>query len=282
MTEVKKQTLPSQNGSTQGSLQKAHKVQFSTLIKSDKVQKALTETLGDVARAKTFTASVISAVNTNRALADCDGMSIISGALLGETLKLSPSPQLGRYYLVPFKDNKTHTTKATFQMGYKGYYELAMRSGAYKKITAISVKEGEFEFYDPFIEEFGYHHIVDPDERANAKTIGYYAFFELTNGFTKTIYWTKNQMEKHAEKYSMGYRAHKGYTFWEKDFDAMAIKTMYRQLLSKYGILSVEMQNALTNDMTIQPDITKEESSNDEEPVYFDTVIDAETGEVSE
>lgn len=90
--------------------------------------------------------------------------------------------------------------------------------------------------------------IKDEAERENAKTIGYYAMFELVNGFRKTMYWSREKMEAHAMKYSMGYRAKKGYTFWEKDFDGMAYKTMLRQLISKWGIMSIDMQTAFTND----------------------------------
>ena len=266
-------------------LQSARKLQFSTLIKSDAVQKSLSQTLGDAMRAKTFTSSLISAVSTNPALRECDGMSIISAALLGESLNLSPSPQLGQYYIVPFKDRKTGTTKGTFQLGWKGYYQLALRSGQYKNIDAVAIKEGELRSYDPITNHIEIDPIGDEVERENAKTIGYYAFFELINGFKKELYWSKEKMVAHAEKYSMGYKAHKGYTFWEKDFDGMALKTMYRQLIGKYGIMSVDMQKAYVNDMSIQPDTTKE----DAEPVFFDAVstetsepVDSETGEVKE
>ena len=266
-------------------LQSARKLQFSTLIKSDAVQKSLSQTLGDAMRAKTFTSSLISAVSTNPALRECDGMTIISAALLGESLNLSPSPQLGQYYIVPFKDRKAGTTRGTFQLGWKGYYQLALRSGQYKNIDAVAIKEGELRSYDPITNHIEIDPIGDEVERENAKTIGYYAFFELINGFKKELYWSKEKMVAHAEKYSMGYKAHKGYTFWEKDFDGMALKTMYRQLIGKYGIMSVDMQKAYVNDMSIQPDTTKE----DAEPVFFDAVstetsepVDRETGEVKE
>ena len=266
-------------------LQSARKLQFSTLIKSDAVQKSLSQTLGDAMRAKTFTSSLISAVSTNPALRECDGMTIISAALLGESLNLSPSPQLGQYYIVPFKDRKAGTTRGTFQLGWKGYYQLALRSGQYKNIDAVAIKEGELTSYDPITNHIEIDPIEDEVERENAKTIGYYAFFELINGFKKELYWSKEKMVAHAEKYSMGYKAHKGYTFWEKDFDGMALKTMYRQLIGKYGIMSVDMQKAYVNDMSIQPDTTK----GDAEPVFFDAVstetsepVDSETGEAKE
>ena len=268
-------------GATKGqnAVANAKKIQFSSLIKSEAVQSSLAGTLGDMSRTKTFTSSLISAVSTNPQLRDCDGMSIISAALLGESLNLSPSPQLGHYYMVPFKDNKTGITKATFQLGWKGYYQLALRSGQYRNLDAVAIKAGELIKYNPITGEIELTPISDPVEREKAETVGYYAWFELINGFKKAMYWSKEKMVAHAEKYSMGYRAHKGYTFWEKDFDGMALKTMYRQLISKYGIMSIEMQKAFTNDMTVQTSTVPEEN----EPVYFDAeIIDSETGEVAQ
>ena len=260
----------------------AKKIHFSALIKNDTVQKNLLSTLGDAARTKTFTASLISAVNTNKDLRECEGMSIISAALLGESLNLSPSPQLGHYYMVPFNNTDKETgiksKVATFQLGWKGYYQLALRSGQYRNLDAVAIKEGELKSFNPITGEIELNPISDPVAREKAKTVGYYAFFELINGFKKAMYWPKEKMVAHAEKYSMGYRARKGYTFWEKDFDAMALKTMYRQLISKYGIMSIEMQKAFTNDMTIQNGAVSDEA----EPVYFDAeIIDSETGEVA-
>jgi recombination protein RecT len=277
MTEKKQtsiQAATAAGGNT--AVQRAQKVQFQALIKNANVQQNILSTLGDAARAKTFTSSLISAVSTNPQLRECEGTSIISAALLGESLNLSPSPQLGHYYMVPFKDTKSNTTKATFQLGWKGYYQLALRSGQYRNIDAVAIKEGELDHYDPITGEIRITPIEDPMERESAKTVGYYAFFELINGFKKAMYWPKEKMEAHALKYSMGYRAKKGYTFWEKDFDGMALKTMYRQLISKYGIMSIEMQKAFINDMTVQT--APEEPEAQEAPIYFD----AETGEVAD
>lgn len=281
MTEVKKQVLPTQTSTVTNTVQKSQKMNFAAVLKSPAVQTSLIGTLGDAMKAKTFTAALISAVNTNRQLMSCEPMSIISAALLGESLQLSPSPQLGHYYMVPFNDSKSGTTKATFQLGWKGYYQLALRSGQYKHIDAVAVKEGELIGYNPITDEINLEPIGDPLAREKAKTIGYYAHFELNNGFTKAMYWPKEKMEAHALTYSQGYKAKRGYTFWEKDFDSMALKTMYRQLISKYGIMSIEMQKAFVNDMTIQGDIN---AASDEggEPIFFDSaeVIDAETGEM--
>lgn len=197
-----------------------------------------------------FISAIVAAVNTNPSLQECTNTSILSGALLGESLKLSPSPQLGHYYLVPFND-RNQGKVAQFQLGYKGYIQLAIRSGMYKKLNVLAIKEGELINFDPLTEEIEVRLIEDEEERENAATTGYYAMFEYTNGFKKAIYWSKAKMEAHAEKYSQGYRAKKGYTFWEKDFDAMAYKTMLRQLISKWGIMSIEMQNAMEADMAV-------------------------------
>lgn len=196
-----------------------------------------------------FIASIVSAVTTNPALQDCDQLSILNAAFLGESLKLSPSPQLGQYYMVPFKDNARGIKVAQFQLGYKGYIQLAIRSGQYKKLNVLAIKEGELINYDPLNEEIEVNIIDDEIQRENAETTGYYAMFEYTNGFRKAMYWSKAKMEAHALNYSQGYKAKKGYTFWEKDFDGMAFKTMLRQLISKWGIMSIDMQEAYTKDM---------------------------------
>lgn len=168
-----------------------------------------------------FISAIVSAVNNNAALQECTNQSILSGALLGESLNLSPSPQLGQYYLVPFNDRNKGKV-AQFQLGYKGYIQLAIRSGQYKKLNVLAIKEGELVRFDPLNEEIEVHLIEDEEAREQAETIGYYAMFEYTNGFKKAIYWSKKKMEAHALKYSKGYQAKKGYTFWEKDFDGMA------------------------------------------------------------
>ena len=218
-----------------------------------------------------FAASIISAVSTNPALQECIQSSILSAALLGESLNLSPSPQLGQYYLVPFKD-KERGTVAQFILGYKGYIQLAIRSGQYKKLNVLAIKKGEMIRYDALNEEMFVNLIQDEEVRENTETVGYYAMFEYVNGFRKSIYWSKSKMENHAIKYSKGYQAKKGYTFWEKDFDSMAMKTMLRQLISKWGIMSIDMQTAFFADNGI----IKENG----EPEFVDTMEFDEDGVV--
>lgn len=220
-----------------------------------------------------FVTAIVSAVNANPAIKDCTNQSIMAAALLGHSLKLSPSPQLGYYYLVPFNDKEAGKV-AQFQLGYKGYIQLALRSGQYKKLNVLAIKEGELEYFDPLNEEIKVNLMIDKwDKRENAPTVGYYAMFELVNGFRKAIYWSKGQMENHAITYSPGYKVKKGYTFWEKNFDAMAYKTMLRQLISKWGVMSVEMQTAFDSDMAvIHEDGSKTYVENDNEIIDVQTV----------
>lgn len=254
----------------------AQKPKFSMVIKSSVYQDLIRQTLGDPKKAERYTAAIMSAVATNPALQECEARTIISGSLLAESLNLAHSPQLGQYYLVPFKNKKAGTTEAQFILGYKGYIQLAARSGNYKHINVMEIKEGELVSYNPFDEEIILNPIQDVDEREEKQTIGYYAMFEYTNGFKKVIYWSKKQMLKHADRYSAAFslkatsgrypkvsfedyeagRYDKGdewlySSYWYKDFDGMAKKTMLRQLISKWGIMSVDMQQAFTFDNAV-------------------------------
>lgn len=285
---------------------------FSAIINGAGYQKLINNTLRDPKTAGRFVAGVVSAVQTTPALQECEPNSIISAALLGESLGLSPSPQLGHYYMVPYND-KNKGMVATFQLGYKGYIQLAIRSGYYKKINVLSIKDGELVKYDPLDEEIVVNLIEDDEERENAKTIGYYAMFEYHNGFKKAIYWSKTKMLKHADKFSQAFSAgatKKGNyskvsfedyeagnydpktawlysSFWYKDFDGMAHKTMLRQLISKWGIMSIEMQKAFDSDMSlVNEDGTYDYVDNPQtspEPAEpAGTVIDVEVTELSD
>lgn len=224
---------------------------FSVAISSEGYKKLINNTIGDPKRAARFVTAITSAVSNNPALQDCDASTILSAGLLGEGLNLSPSPQLGQYYLVPFNDNRNGRKVAQFQIGYKGYIQLALRSGQYRKLNVLAIKEGELKWFDPLEEEIEVELIEDDAKREATPTIGYYAMFQYTNGFKKAMYWSKAKMEAHAMKYSKGYQAKKGYTFWEKDFDGMAYKTMLRQLISKWGIMSIDLQRAIDGDMAV-------------------------------
>lgn len=218
-----------------------------------------------------FVSSIVSAVQTTPALQECTNPSFLSAALLGEALNLSPSPQLGQFYMVPFDNKKKGCKEAQFQLGYKGYIQLAVRSGYYKKLNVIAIKQGELVHYNPLDEEIEVNLIEDDILREETPTEGYYAMFEYENGFRKTLYWSKKKMMAHAEKYSFAFYKNGGgkalelleqnkipekdmwkySSFWFKDFDGMAMKTMLRQLISKWGIMSIDLQTAVDKDMAV-------------------------------
>ena len=237
---------------------------FSAFLTSDAIKNRINNMVGGK-DGQRFISAVISAVSVNPGLTECDHSTILSAALLGESLKLSPSPQLGQYYMVPFNDKKRGTKVAQFQLGYKGYIQLAIRSGQYKKLNVLAIKQGELVSYDPLEEDIKVNLIEDEQEREATQTVGYYAMFEYTNGFKKTMYWSREKMMAHADKYSMAFSAQKYQemlegkipqsemwkysSFWYKDFDGMAYKTMLRQLISRWGIMSIELQTAMDKDM---------------------------------
>ena len=256
---------------------KAKAKPFSVAIQGDGYKNLINNTLGDPKRASGFITAITSAVSINPDLQECDAGTILSAGLLGETLQLSPSPQLGQYYLVPFNDRKNGRKVAQFQLGYKGYIQLAIRSGQYKKLNALAIKEGELIKYDPLNEEIEVQLIDNEYEREKAKTIGYYAMFEYTNGFKKVMYWSKEKMESHAKQYSAAYQRGYSSTMWLKDFDAMAIKTMLRQIISKWGVMSIEFQKAYEADMGVLDNKGNVEYVDNAEDVEL---FDASTGEV--
>lgn len=289
------------------------RIGITAYLTNDAVKNQINSVIGGKDGTK-FIAAVISAVNNNPALQECTNQSILSAALLGESLKLSPSPQLGQYYMVPFNDNKNNVKAAQFQLGYKGYIQLAIRSGQYKKLNVLAIKEGELIRFDPLNEEIEVKLIEDEEERENAATIGYYAMFEYSNGFKKAMYWSKKKMLAHADRYSQAFSKDtkevtvKGNkktkvsfadfeagnypktdewlysSFWYKDFDGMAYKTMLRQLISKWGIMSIEMQNAIDADMAvINEDGTKTYVDNDnEQNEQEENIIEAEGTEIQQ
>jgi recombination protein RecT len=254
----------------------------------------INNTLGDSERAKRFVASITSAVAVNPSLQECEAGTILAAALLGESLNLSPSPQLGQYYMVPFsvkvKDENGKTVylkdengknlkdgngkwiavsvkKAQFVLGYKGYIQLALRSGYYADLDVMEIKDGEYLGKDKVTGKPRFEFVEDDDIRDTLEVVGYMAFFEYLNGFKKVMYWTKKKMMAHADQFSPAFSAvaymklqnneipndelWKYSSFWYKDFDDMAKKTMLRQLISKWGVMSTEMQRVMTEDASI-------------------------------
>ena len=234
------------------------KPKFSAMIQTPSYQKSLQNSLSNPKEIQKFTAAITSVVSTNPAIEECEAATILSAALCGHALGLTPSPQLGQYYLVPFNDRKNDRKVATFVLGYRGYIQLAIRSGQYKKLIVTEIKEGELIRWDPLTEDIEIKPILNEERRKVTETIGYYAMFRYINGFEKVIYWPKEKMKAHALQYSAGYAndIKRGWTntFWSKDFDSMAKKTMLRQLISKWGVMSVEMQNAYVADNHVMND----------------------------
>lgn len=255
---------------------------LTAYLTQDAVKAQINNVIGGKNGAR-FIASIVSAVQATPALQECTNPSILSAALLGESLNLSPSPQLGQYYLVPYNNMDRGVKEAQFQLGYKGYIQLAIRSGQYKKLNVLAIKEGELIRFDPLNEEIEVSLIQDELSREEAGTIGYYAMFEYTNGFRKALYWSRARMEEHAKKYSPGYKKdlQKGtnWTFWAKDFDAMAYKTMLRQLISKWGIMSIELQSAIDSDMAVIHEDGTRDYVEMEETAAINVVADQELTE---
>lgn len=241
---------------------------FSVALRSDAFQKLINDTLGDKELARQFVADISTVVSGNYKLQSCDAGSILSAGLVAQSLKLPLTQSLGYAYVVPYG------TKAQFQIGYKGLIQLAIRTGQYKTIGARPVHEGEYVGQDKYGEDtFKFDHKYDLE-----KVVGYYAYFELMNGFSKSIYWTVEQCEAHGSRYS---EAHKGknrggeYDRWSSAFDDMALKTVLKQLLSKWGIMSVEMQKAVTYDQAV--------INQDGTPDYVDNTeeVEEEQGDVN-
>lgn len=247
-------------------------------LKSDTVQKNFAQKFNNKDDMVRFTSSITSAVNSNPALETCDKGSIVSSALTAHSLGLHLNPQLGLAYLVPFKDKKKGQV-ATFILGYRGYIQLAIRSGQYKRINVGCIKEGELKSFNPFTEEAEFSFILDEKEREQRPTVGYVASLELMNGFQKIIYWSKEKMLNHADRFSSAFSlkgtkgeyakvSYEDYlagkfpdsdgwkysSFWYQNFDGMACKTMLRQLISKWGIMSIDMQKAYERDGAVELD----------------------------
>ena len=239
-----------------------------TYLSSPAVKESITNALGKD-HVDSFVADVVACVQNNENLANCTNKSIFSAALLSKSINLPLTPQLGYAYLVPFNnkkqvDGKTIWEKeAVFQMGWKGYVQLALRSNNYRKLLATDVRKGEITGYDPFDDKYeitplDFEKRTAKDDKGNyiVPIIGYYAKMEMVNGFIKEMYMSHEDMLAYAKKYSKSYREdidkHKNYSFWTTKFEDMAKKTMLRQLLGKWGLLTSELEKAYTHDMAIE------------------------------
>lgn len=214
------------------------------------VQEKLKELVGENAAA--FATSVLQIVNSNSMLVNADPQTIFSAACMAATLNLPINNNLGFAYIVPFKNNKENKIEAQFQLGYKGYIQLAQRSGQFSRIAATPVYSGQLISENPLL---GYE--FDWSVKPNGSPIGYVAFFKLINGFTAELYMSKEEVMKHANKYSQ--TAKKGFGVWKDQFEAMALKTVLKLLLSKQAPLSIDMQKAQMADQAIIRDVEKDE-----------------------
>jgi recombination protein RecT len=233
---------------------------------------------------------------------------------LGESLELSPSPVLAQFYMVPYNDRKNNRTVAQFQLGVAGYKQLAIRSGQYLDIDAIEIREGEYKGRNKENGKPVFEFIEDDTVRENTPIIGYLAYFELLNGFKKQVYFSHEKMLNHADQYSKAFSRQKYEELvagkipqnemwkysspWYTGFNGMALKTVLRQLLSKWGILSIEMQRAQTFDQAVVKNDLISENVDEADIEYVDNnpeearrqamkeamqeaeVVDTETGEL--
>lgn len=207
-------------------------------VNMNSTKKRFEDVLGK--RASQFMSSIVSVVNSNQNLQHVDAGSVINSALVAAALDLPINPSLGYMYIVPYKG------QAQPQMGYKGYIQLAQRSGQYKHLNAIAVYADEFQGWNPLTEEIDYQ--PNFHDRNGEQPVGYLGYLELLNGFQKTVYWTREQIDDHRKRFSKmsGGNTPKG--VWKDNFDAMALKTVLRNLLTKWGPMTVDMQTAYNAD----------------------------------
>jgi len=227
-----------------------------SLLSQDNVKAKFEAILKD--RAAGFTANLAVMVSNSAALAKCDPMTIVSAAVVSASLDLPLDPNMGFAYVIPYG------ASAQFQIGYKGFIQLAMRSGQYKTINVTEIYDGELTAENRVTGEYSF----DFAAKRSDKVIGYAAYFKLINGFEKTVYWPIEKIDKHGKRFSQTYK--KGFGLWSDDFDSMAKKTVLKNLISKWGILSIEMQRAAKFDQGVVKDYETEEveySDNDNESV---------------
>lgn len=246
---------------------------FNQKLSNPKTQEYLQTVLGE--KKSSFVNNLTALVAGSKQLQECNAMSVMYAAIKATALDLPLDPNLGFAYVIPYKNNRESNTEAQFQIGYKGFIQLAMRSGQYKTINVRDVRDGEIVGED-FVS--GNLHFKKLSScRESVPVVGYVAFFQLVNGFEKMMFWTVDEIKQHAMTYSKTYgsviKSIREASKWTTDFDAMAKKTALKLLLSKYGILSVEMKNAITNDQLVV-------NEQGEEMYEDNPVVDAEVEEL--
>src|SRR5690606_11549325 len=222
-----------------GNSQTTTKKSFAQLLDSENVKNRIKKVLNE--KSTQFITSALSLVNSDSKLQECEPTSIFNACLVSASLDLPINNNLGFAYIIPYND-KNKGMIAQFQIGYKGFKQLALRTGLFKTIHATDVRDGEVSFYNRLTGEIEFNWINDDKEREGKKIIGYVSYFELSNGFSSTFYMTKENVDKHAKKYSQTFK--KGFGIWKDDFDSMALKTVTKLNLSKNAPLSIDMQKA--------------------------------------
>lgn len=223
---------------------------FNGTITNPKWQEYLTQVLGE--KKSSFVNNITALVANSKMLQECAPATLIYAGIKATALDLPLDANLGYAYVIPYKNNRTGVTEAQFQMGYKGFIQLAQRSGQFKLLNAVEIREGELKNANLLTGELEFEMVADREDKP---IIGYAAFFRLANGFEKTIYWSKEKMERHAQRYSQTYgskyESTRNSSKWATDFDAMAQKTIIKALLSKYAPLSVDMRTAVESDQAV-------------------------------
>ena len=255
---------------------------LKSVLNNDAIKQKFADMLGK--KAQGFITSVINVCSNNQLLAKAEANSIVLAAANAAALDLPIDPNLGYAALVPLKERKKGYTVCTFMIQRNGWVELAQRTGQISRLNAEPVYEGELVKKNRFTEEY----VFDEARRCSDNVIGYMGYLETTSGFKKTIYWTVDEMKRHAMRYSQTYK--KGYGLWVDDFQSMALKTIYKHLIVKFAPKSIELQNAASNDQaSFTGDIDNPKAvyldnpQNDEvgEAVDFEEV-DTESGEVQQ
>lgn len=259
---------------------------MNTILDGDKLRGRFNELLGE--RTPQFISSLVSMVNADQNLQRAfyeAPMSVIQSGLKAAAFDLPIDQSLGYAYIVPFKKNFKDEngewkskSEASFILGWKGMNQLALRTGAYKTINVVDVREGELKSYNRLTEEVELDFIEDDELRASKPVIGYVGYYRLVNGAEKTIYMTVKQIEAHEKKFRKGKNMGWG---WQNDWDAMARKTVYRQLIGKWGIMSITYQNAqegasLAQQMEDEYDLENPDTID----ASYSAVVDQTTGEV--
>lgn len=233
-----------------GNSQITTKKSFAQLLDSENVKNRIKQVLNE--KSTQFITSALSLVNSDTKLQECEPTSIFNACLVSASLDLPINNNLGFAYIIPYGG------KAQFQIGYKGFIQLALRTGQFKTINATDVRKGEIKYFNRLSGEIEFEWIEDEAEREKNEVIGYVSYFELLNGFSSTFYMTKERVDKHAKKYSQTYK--KGFGLWKDDFDSMALKTVTKLNLSKNSPLSVEMQKAIIADQSVVKNVNEDDT----------------------